>query len=140
MKKYNTKKYMSTQDSNDIVTIPQIFERYYAIHDGQIHGFEDYVASGFLDDAGFPEYKEIQKKKFEIEELFPDWQSIPRASVSAHCLEIEYGKYGEFLQISLFHSEDEGDAEWHLNIITNKINSDVIDIYSYNATKLNEEK
>ena len=35
-------KYVNTEDPNDIVTLPQIFERYLAIN-GKVDGFEKYV-------------------------------------------------------------------------------------------------
>lgn len=52
------KKYVSTADKGDIVTIDEIFRRYVSIQETE-KGFEEYVKNGFLDDCGFPEYKEV---------------------------------------------------------------------------------
>ena len=53
---FETERYVSTQDEKDVVTLDQIFKRYYDIQ-GTVDGFENYVKNGFLDDAGWPEYK-----------------------------------------------------------------------------------
>lgn len=53
-------KYASTADPEDIVTLPQIFERYYQIN-GNCDGFEKYVMDGFVDEAGFREYVEVDE-------------------------------------------------------------------------------
>ena len=55
---FETEEYVSTSDKTDIVTLDQIFKRYYEIQ-GTVLGFEKYVTNGFLDDAGFPEYKKL---------------------------------------------------------------------------------
>lgn len=49
-------KYVSTSDVKDVVDLPAILNRWLQIHDGDITGFEDYVKSGFLDDAGYADY------------------------------------------------------------------------------------
>lgn len=131
------KKYVNTNDSTDIVTIDEIFRRYTSIQD-TFEGFEDYVNNSFKDDAGFEEYKELEEKKIDIEDLFPDWYGLKVPETSSHKIKIEYGKYGEYLELSLFHSEDQGDDEWHFNIFECNIKGDIIRQHSVNATRFND--
>lgn len=56
------KKYVSTSDPTDIVTIDVIFKRYVSIQETE-KGFEEYVSNGFLDDCGFAEYKELTESE-----------------------------------------------------------------------------
>ena len=53
-------RYVNTKDPKDIVTLPQIFERYLAIN-GKVDGFEKYVIDGFVNDVGYREYVEYDK-------------------------------------------------------------------------------
>lgn len=50
-------RFVSTQDPEDIVTLPQIFNRYYQIN-GTHEGFEEYVNAGFCNGNEI-EYKKL---------------------------------------------------------------------------------
>ena len=77
-------------------------------------------------------------KKIELKELFPDCKDVGRADTSKFVYIIPYGKDGKALEISLFHSEDEGEAEYHLNIFEIDKDREIVgDIISYDASVLN---
>ena len=126
-------KYRNTK-TNKIYSLPEILidwtERV-----GEIDGFEDYVLSGFCNpDDGNPDFVKLENKNYNIENLFPDWQQIDVAQTSVHSIKIEYGERGEYLELSLFHSEDN---EWHFNFFECNIMGDIHEMHSVNATRLN---
>ena len=133
------KKYVNTEDKNDIVTISEILNRYIQINE-TVDGFENYVNSGFEDpDRGIKEYKEItpvEAVKLYVEDIFSDWEKIPRADTSKKVYKLVYGINGEYLLLNLFHSEDDGDTEWHLNFFEIDGKDDVIECHSVNVTRL----
>lgn len=55
---FDERRYVNTGDPTDIVTLPEIFKRYYDIN-GSAKGFEEYVESKFDSGNGYKEYKEI---------------------------------------------------------------------------------
>ena len=75
-------------------------------------------------------------KEINLKDLFPDCESIGSASMSDMMYRLRYGRNGEGLELSFFHSEDKGDTEYHLNLFKIDKNNDVQDMRSYNATIL----
>ena len=82
-------------------------------------------------------YLENKKINHTLKGLFPDCTEIKRASGSQYTHTITYGRNGEALELQLFHSEDNGDAEYHLNVnVVDKNGENVFDQHSYDATVL----
>ena len=75
-------------------------------------------------------------KEINLKDLFPDCESIGAANVSDMTYVLRYGRNGEGLELSLFHSEDKDDAEYHLNLFKIDRQDNVLDMMSYNATIL----
>lgn len=76
-------------------------------------------------------------KKINLTDLFPDCKEVGKADTSKFVYLIPYGKDGKALELSLFHSEDEGDSEWHFNIFEVDKDREITgDIISYNANIL----
>lgn len=76
-----------------------------------------------------------QVKTMKLEGLFRDFYQIDKAEFSNYEWRIPYGKNGENITLVLFHSEDEGDSEYHFSIrnivndeIANEINVDAVKI------------
>ena len=75
-------------------------------------------------------------KEFNLKDLFPDCETIPPACDSSVVYILRYGKNGEGLELGLFHSENEGDAEYQLNIVEIDGQNEFIDQTSFDATAL----
>lgn len=75
-------------------------------------------------------------KKFDLKDLFADCETIPQANESNVKYTLVYGRNGEHLDLVLFHSEDEGDEEYHLNIFVVDGHDEIQDQISYDATAL----
>ena len=75
------------------------------------------------------------KTNIDLRQMFPDYKEVPKAECSKYVYDIPYGNDGNYLEIELFHSEDEGDSEWHLNIFQADKNNDVEDIFTVDVTK-----
>lgn len=75
-------------------------------------------------------------KEFDLKDLFADCETINPAQTSNVTYRLRYGRNGEGLELSLFHSEFEGDAEYHLNVFKIDGQNDVQDGMSFDATAL----
>ena len=75
-------------------------------------------------------------KEFDLKELFSDYETVGVAAGSSIIYRLRYGRDGEGLELGLFHSEDKGDAEYHLNVYEIDKQNDVHDCISFNATAL----
>lgn len=75
-------------------------------------------------------------KEFNLKDLFPDCETIDAASTSNVVYRLRYGRNGEGLELSLFHSEDKGDSEYHLNVFEIDKRNDVHNTKSFDATAL----
>lgn len=75
-------------------------------------------------------------KEFDLKELFSDYETVGVATGSSIIYRLRYGRNGEGLELGLFHSEDKGDAEYHLNVYEIDKQNNVHDCISFNATVL----
>jgi len=75
-------------------------------------------------------------KEFDLKDLFPDYEEIETAFPSSISYKLRYGRDGESLMLELFHSEDKGDEEYHLNIFELDKHSKILSKSSFDATAL----